>query len=308
MKLHLQATCLASAALIALPVLADFSPPDSIVLKDGTEVPGLIIQNTADAVLLQEEFAENWYPKTEIVRILDEADDNIVFTDALRKGTLPSWRIIVNDLRGHDIIRSLVEIPSTTIDVGIFQNVPYKSFRVNQDVEINIFGDPKSPAGVEVGVYGPRKSNARLQKTLRSFLAGYMTSRDEIDALYNLDFEGGKTQAGNLTFEVTPPTAEDAYGAWWISVFNEDELNAIRLSDSDYDALTVPMSEVVDDKGMVTMISDLLRLDRIIRLDPTRPTRMGDDLDGTPVIARGFYRDESGNFRLLAGGDEPLLR
>ena len=109
------------------------------------------------------------------MRIIDNADAKALYTDINRKGKLPSWRVIANDLRTHDAIKSLVEIPATVIDVGDFKNVPYKSFRVNNEVELNIYGDPENPAGVELGIYGPRsdkQSCGRLfcAATWRDFL------------------------------------------------------------------------------------------------------------------------------------------
>ena len=97
-----------------------FRPPDSLVLKDGTVVRGLIIKNTRDSVLIQQKFEEVNYPKSRIVRINDNADTNALYTDLNRKGKLPSWRVIANDLRTHDAVKSLVEIPATVIDVGDF--------------------------------------------------------------------------------------------------------------------------------------------------------------------------------------------
>ncbi len=138
-----------------------FRAPDSLVLKDGTVVRGLIIKNTRDSVLIQQKFKEVDYPKSHIVRINDNADTEILYTDLNRKGKLPSWRVIANDLRTHDAIKSLVEIPATVIDVRDFKNVPYKSFRVNNDIELNIYGDPENPAGVELGIYGPRSGDMR---------------------------------------------------------------------------------------------------------------------------------------------------
>jgi hypothetical protein len=121
-----------------------FHAPDMLILKDGTVVRGLIIKNTWDSVLIQEKFKEGNYPKSRIVRIVDNADTESLYTDINRQGRLPSWRVIANDLRTHDAIKSLVEIPATVIDNGDFKNVPYKSFRVNNDIELNIYGDPEA--------------------------------------------------------------------------------------------------------------------------------------------------------------------
>lgn len=275
-----------------LPAAFD-AAPDTLVLKDGREVHGLIVRNTVDAVLLQEQHVENLYPKSEIVRIRDEADDDAIFTDVLRRGTLPSWRVLANDFRTHDAIRSLTEIPATTIDVGEFRNVPYKSFRINDNVELNIYGDPSSPAGLELGIYGRHANDTKLQKQLRGYLAGYLTSRAEVAALYNLDLAAdGTHRAGNLVFEITQPSAADAYGAWWVSIYNPTEIDAIRLTDAEYARITHPAEEIIDANGRLKPGSwSDENLDDSERLDAEGPN--------AAVLARGFYRDENGDFRLI---------
>lgn len=286
-----------AALAIALPVSVtasddSFKAPDSIVLKDGRTIRGLIVKNSVDSVLLQEEFGENSYPKSEIVRIRDEADIGVLFTDITRHGDLPSWRVMANDLRTHDEIRSLVEIPATTISVGDLRNVPYKSFRVNRDIELNIYGDPNDPCGVELGIYGGRKNNVMLQKVLRAYLAGFLTNREELKALYEIDLRGGKAVAKHITFETAPPSAPDSFGAWWISMFNLKDLNAIRLSDAEYAKLTKPASEVIDRSGRVIAKgwtkNDLEEVE-------TRKAISGQ----SGVLLRGFYRDANGDFQLL---------
>lgn len=286
---------LATLAVLSVSVHAvddSFHAPDSIVLKGGRTVRGLIIKNSVDSVLLQEEFGEQTYPKSEIVRIRDEADIGILFTDIHRKGDLPSWRVIANDLRTHDEIRSLIEIPATTITAGEFRNVPYKSFRANQDLELNIYGDPNDPAGIELGIYGSRKGDVKIQKVLRAYFAGFLTSREEVAALYGLNLKGGKAAAGDIVFEVTPPTDEDAFGAWWISLYNKKDLDAARLSDAEYARLTKPADEVIDRRGRV-IAAGWTKKD----LQELTSAKGVDEQDR--VLLRGFYRDANGDFRLL---------
>jgi hypothetical protein len=269
-----------------------FRAPDSLVLKSGKVVHGLIIKNSRDSVLMQQENKEIDYPKNRIVRINDNADTEALYTDINRKGKLPSWRVIANDLRTNDAVKSLVEIPATVIDVGDFINVPYKSFRVNNDVELNIYGDPEDPAGVELGIYGPRSAKQRLRKILRGYLAGFLTTREEIAALYSLGLEKGITQVGNITLEITPKDAPDAYGAWWVSLYNRKELDRVRLNDAEYARLVRPVNEVIDKRGRVISggwsEKDARRSKKI--------NRMG---DSAKVLLRGFYRDDQGVFRLI---------
>ncbi len=278
--------------LVASAAEDSFEAPDSLLLKDGRTVRGLIVKNTWNSVVLQQRLGETTYPKSTIVRIRDEANTAAMFTEANRKGDLPAWRVIANDLRTHDSIRSLVEIPATAIDIGEFRNIPYMSFRANHDLELNIYGDPEDPAGFEIGIYGSRSGNARLRQDIRAFIAGFLATRAEIAALYALDMKGGLKTVGSLTLEITPKTAPDAAGAWWISLYDRDALAKVRLTDAAYKKLTLPMSEVVDKSGRVIANSWTPQE----TLMSKRLKRIGDD---GSVILRGFYRDKSGEFRLI---------
>ncbi len=287
MRKSLLPILLAFAASCLLAQDDRFTVPDTLTFKDGRMMHGLIINNTRDAVTIQCEFEECTFPKSNILRIDDAVD--ALYTEAGRTGDLPSWRVIANDLRSHDQIKSLEEIPATLIDVGVFKNVPYKSFRVNHDIELNIYGDPNDPAGIELGIYGSRAGDDKLRKTLRGYLAGFLSTRREISTLYRLGLKEGLAQVGSLTIEVTPPNAPDAYGAWWISLYNEKDLAGARLNDREYALLARPMSEVVGKDGRV--------------LPNAWDGHSGDLMkrkDGM-VLKRGFYRDENGNFRLLPG-------
>ena len=57
-----------------------------------------------------------------------------------------------------------------------------------------------------------------MRKVLRGYLAGFLTTRDEIKALYSLNLDKGIAEASDLTLEITPKDAPDAYGAWWVSL------------------------------------------------------------------------------------------
>ena len=288
---RIPATSLAIAAALAHAAFGqgdEFRAPDSLVLKDGRTVKGLIVKNTAKEVTLQEEFAENVYPKSEIVRIRDEADLSTFYTEANRRGDLPAWRVIANDLRANDSIKSLVEIPATAIDIGIYAYVPYLSFRANENIEINIYGDPNDPAAVEFGIYGSKRGSEKVQKILRSFLAGFLTSRQEVAAIYGIPLKGGQASAGDMTVRVSPPSDEDSYGGWWISIYNKKDLAAAKLTPEAYARLTKPSHEVVDKRGRVIA-------EGWSKKELAASHKIADE--DSRVLLRGFYRDESGTFR-----------
>jgi len=294
MKSRLLALALLGWLVAPIPTSAEVlsESPDTLILKDGRTVRGLIIKNSSDAVLLQTKMDEKSYPKSEIVRIRDEPDNEMMFTESNRVGDLPPWRVIANDLRTHDSIKSLEEIPATMISEGEFRNVPYRSFRVNRDIELNIYGDPEDPAGVELGIYGSRSANEKLRRSLRSYLAGFLATRKEVAALYALDFRGAIRQVGDLILEITPKSAPDAYGAWWISLYNKKLLDEVRLTDAEYAKLTRPMSEITDKKGR-------LLANGWTHQQMMMSEKIQDIGNSAMLLLRGFYRDKNGDFRLL---------
>jgi len=280
----------------AAAALEGHAEPDLILLKDGSSHAGVIVQNTSTEVLLPGKYTLQKFPKSEIVRIRNEADIGLEFTKANTPGDLPAWRVMVNDLRNNDQIKSLEQIPATAIEEGVFKNVPYLSFRINEFIEMNVYGDPDDPGAVEFGIYGRRQANDKARRVLRSFLAGFLFSRKEVRAIYSIPFSGGKECLGDFCIEITPADAPDAYGAWWISLFNPEKLDAARLSDSEYAKLTRPFQSIVDKSGRVkrnTWTEDDLDLTR----------RLKDAVEETPVLARGFFRDAQGRFRVLTNNN-----
>jgi hypothetical protein len=289
------ATCAtAFGATLPLIALEVSSEPDTIVLRDGGKVSGLIVRNVRGEVTIQTRSGEETYKADEIARLHDTPGEGEYLTDIERKGDLPPWRTIVNDLRHGDKVRSLEQIPATGIDNGKFKNVPYMSFRVNGVVELNIYGNPEDPAGIEMGIYGSQSHNKRLRRILREFLSAYLNSRDEIQAVYQLDENGGKRAVGDMVVEYTPATAPDAYGAWWLSIYNPAHLDQARLSDAEYAKLSVPFDKVVDADGRVRDTA-WTEADEVHSLR----LRNSDNASGERVFVRGFYRDKDGSFRVL---------
>jgi hypothetical protein len=284
------------AAFASTPLAAqtDSMTPDTVIMKDGRRYKGLIVHNTSDTVTIQTPFAEVTVSKSDVTRIQDESDESIYFTAMQRRGSLPPWRVIVNDLRLHDKIKSFEQIPATVIDSGEFRNIPYQSFRINKDVELNIYGDPEDPSAVEVGVYGPRKNYRQLHTMLRQYLAGYLTSRDELQALYSICTDtGGSAKAGSMLLSITPPDDPESFDAWWVGISNPRELDAIRLSDAEYARIVRPVNEVFDKEG------NLLTMTQWKQEDANLSRRLSKMGDNAQVFLRGFYRDENGRFQLL---------
>jgi hypothetical protein len=291
------AVALCALCLEASAVNSSAMTPDTIQLKSGKVLRGMIVKQTNSGVTIQLPYGEETVKNEDIVRIRNVDDHEMWFTRVLTPGTLPPWRIIANDLRNQDDIKTFQQIPATVIDNGVFKNVPYISFRANDYYELDIYGDPDDPAGIELGVYGPMRSAEATHKVLRQFLGSYLTTLDEIRALYSMNPKGDLKRVGSITLEITPPNAPDAYGAWWISFYDEKKLDKIRLSDAEYKKLTMPVEDVVDQKGKAKIFEWQAR-------DVNRSARAKKEGKTGRLFFDGFYRDKDGNFHIFEPGDK----
>lgn len=290
-----------SLLLLAAPVTAQKhkplggeTMPDRLELSDGTQISGLILRNTADSVLFQTAESEREIPKSIIRRIHDEMEAEVVFPELLAPGHLPSWRAMVFDLRNHDAIHSLQQIPSAAINEGYLRNIPYLSFRVNEQSAFNIYGDPNDPVAIEFGMYGKQRRSGRYHRTVREFLAGHLQTRGQIAALYSLSFTGDEKKAGPLALRITPPAEAGPHGGWWITLYNPSRLDAARMSDEKYARLTLPFDQINRRDGRIR--------EENLRKNENWLAGMVNQMTGTIPKIRGFYRDEDGVFRLIGFG------
>jgi len=271
--------------------------PDSIELADGTTLNGLIVRNSADSVIFQTESSEIDIPKSRIRRIHDEMEAEAVFPQLMAPGHLPSWRAMVFDLRNHDAINKLQQIPSATIKEGYLRNIPYLSFRVNDQSAFNVYGNPNDPVAIEFGMYGKQRKQGKYHRIAREFLAGHLQTREQISALYSLSFAGDDKRAGPLALRITPPQMAGNHGGWWISLYTPARLESARVSDDKYGRVTLPFEQINFRDGRIN--------EENLRKNEDWLAAMVRQTTGTVPKVRGFYRDEDGVFRLISFGPRP---
>lgn len=163
-------------------------------------------------------------------------------------------------------------VAATVIDKGEFRNVPYLSHR-SGDLEFNVYGDPDDPACLEIGLYQKSPSMAARKECLQTMLSLLNDPKDR-EALKSESLEEGKIARAGLTFEVTPSIAEDAYGGWWISIYDAKLVDQQRATDKELPQITVDLKQAAAKKSDKKQ-SDVLRWNekelKAARPDPAGP-------------------------------------
>jgi hypothetical protein len=135
------------------------------------------------------------------------------------------------------------QIPSTVIDKGVLRDIPYLSYRAG-NYELNVYGDPAAPACFEIGIHKELLTSAAARKNCLDLIASLLDDPADRALLASLKPEIDKKVRNGITFEITPPTAEDAYGGWWVSVYNEPLLDKSRATPDELAAITTKRADV----------------------------------------------------------------
>jgi hypothetical protein len=152
------------------------------------------------------------------------------FSDRFRKAPaprLPAATAALDRLRAAPWAGGLQPAPAVVIDQGPLRHVPYLSWRAG-DVEFDAYGDADRPAGLEIGLFGSGDRAAA-----RDALAALLPDPEDRRLVQGLDLAKDRRTRAGLVFEVTPETAADAAGAWWVSVYDPAALDAARAPGAD---------------------------------------------------------------------------
>ena len=189
---------------------------------------------------------------------------------------------VLADARTSPCVGGLHPIPATVIGEGIFRNVPYQSFS-NGPVELNAYGDPEDLVGLEVGTGLPDEF---IQRCLIGFLSQQVNERSAGDAVRRLTLVPQTIHQGGLQVEVTPATAPDAYGAWWVSLEVPGRIAGAAATDAEMAHLAVergiwsaPPAPPLATTGNSAPYNP-----------PAQPYSSYRPSSGGPVFVHGYYR------------------
>ena len=270
---------------------------DIVILGNGTVITGNVLEKDSDGVLIQMDYGTFRYPSSFVKDVRKE--QHLTTTESPETNRIPNWAKIISVLVTNGWQHELKQIPATVIDNGVLKDVPYISFRCNSGgYEINIYGDLDNPAGVEIGVVNYLVKNDDAKSNCVNFIESILTSDADRKIVRMLTLKSKDMEKRDgMTFETTLPDEADAYGGWWMSVYDDSALAKARASGAELLAITQPRippkpqpavampQPAVTTPGSVSLWS-------ADDLSYARPSMSASSSYGGRVYVRGYYRKD----------------
>ncbi len=133
---------------------------------------------------------------------------------------------------------SLEQIPAIVVDKWLLKDVPYMSFLAG-DYELNVYGDPDSPACIQLRFGKSLRDNLGAKEQGLAFLASLLQNPGDRCLIKSLKTSKDLQARGGLTFEVIPETEPGAHGCWCALIYSREVLEKSRASPQELRALTV---------------------------------------------------------------------
>ncbi len=203
--------------LVLVLAAATAARADVVHLTNGGTLEGVILSESTEGITVRLKYGTTRIPRAEIESIEKSGSDEPAPGPIAR---LADWQRCVAAIAARPWGKDLRQIPATVVDAGVLAMVPYISHAAGER-EFNIYGDPDAPSCLEIGLRGSLLTNAAAKQDALDLLASLLGDAKDREVLLALDLAQDKEVREGLTFEVTPETAEDAYGGWWVSVYDE---------------------------------------------------------------------------------------
>jgi len=117
-------------------------------------------------------------------------------------------------------------------------------------------------------------------------IAALLGDPKDVETLKSLQLAPGRKDRGGLTFEVTPETADDAYGGWWITVYDPKLLDEARATDEELKKITVSEEELAKEEAAE---KERLKKDQAAKKpDPKKPDPKAPSKKPEPQATVGF--------------------
>ncbi|MEA2734559.1 MAG: hypothetical protein QOE14_1010 [Humisphaera sp.] len=224
-------------------LLAPAVVADTVTMNSGRSIECVVLQENPASIVVRRGYGTMTIMRSDITKVAKAPAINAVApaasTAPAETRRIPAWPAIVGKLVEQKWAANLQQIPATVIDVGVFKNVPYQSYRCGDDYEVNIYGDPDAPAGIEIGIYRELLKDPQAKENCVQLIATVLTDAADVAIVRAMNRKEDLIQRGSVKIEITPETSPDAYGGWWVSVYDEAALEKSRASDAELQQIAV---------------------------------------------------------------------
>jgi len=214
---------------------------DTLFFPKGDPMTGTVLQTNREEILFLTDSGTMRFALANLKSIkIDQAEAS----ESKSTSRIPTFKALLSLLSRQPWANDLEQIPASVIDNGMLRYVPYLSFRCADDYEINVYGDPANPAGIEVGVYRKLVTDSSAKDNCLKLVSNALGQSADKQIIPGLNLEKDQKGSAGLTFEITPPTDPDAYAGWWISVYDESKINKARASEEEMKRISVSKQEM----------------------------------------------------------------
>lgn len=223
------------ALLLAIGILFG----DIILLKNGGKLEGVIVHEQGDELTVRLKYATVQLDRSEVQEIIKKTTP----AGAAGAARLPRWDRVV-ELGGKKTWDGKwSQVPALVVEEGPLKNVPYMSFR-SGNYEFNLYGDPDAPAGIEFGVYKDLLKSDAAKKQCLDSIVELLSDPKDVEVVKGLGLTAMKKEQNGFAYEITPETAPDAFGGWWVSVYDLAAIEKARATQEELDRITATREEM----------------------------------------------------------------
>jgi hypothetical protein len=230
--------------LLGLPALY----ADTIHLQNGGTLEGVILKDSpVDGLVIRLKYATVSLTHSDIASI--EKTPPAAAPGKLTR--LARWDRCYQAIVARPWGPDLRAVPAFVIESGVLANVPYLANESGEYL-VNIYGDPESPASVEVGLSGSARKIDQKRKECLELLSQMLEDSRDAAVLRTLGLQGEKKESSGLILQTSLEGNAKGEETWWISVYDPKALDLSRISDKELASMTSVKDPAPSGSGNVT--------------------------------------------------------
>ena len=215
------------AAVVACWSWASVLPSDEIHTTIGEPLSCTVLQEDPARVTVLFGASVLSFSRAEIHEIV-RSDETLSAEPAATASGLPAYGEVIRRLARQPWATGLRQIPATVIDVGRCGTCPTSRSGWQRIVKSMYTATQTArrvwKSACRAGISTMTRPSHACLEFMASLLPALKTD------LLAMNREKSRLEKGPLTLEFTPPTDDDAYNAWWISVYNTSALGRSRAT------------------------------------------------------------------------------